>query len=157
MDDQPIARTILTLRTVLLAIAGGIVAFGAVAVVLVSTDAVRAQTQLGSALLPALAAAAVAAMVVFAVVRQASRATLRRADLAAVPPAKTLARFQGLTIIGGALAELPSLFGIVVFLLTRQWVALLAPVLGLAALSLLFPSRDKYARFAEAVTDSRNI
>jgi hypothetical protein len=149
VSDEAVARTILTLRLVLLAIALGIIVFSVVAAILVSTDAVPARPELGSSLLPALVAAAVLMMVVFVLVRQVLRADLR--------PEKLLPRFLALTIVSGALAELPSLFGVVVFLLTRQWAALLAPILGLAALVLLFPSRDKFARFAESAARSRDI
>jgi len=149
MDDLAIGRMMLTLRLVLLAIAAGIIVFGVVAAILVSTDAVPARPQLGASLLPALLVAAVLMIVVFTLVRRVLRADLR--------PENLLARFQALTIVGGALAELPALFGVVVFLLTRQPVALLAPVLGLGALALLFPSRDKFARFVESATGSRDI
>ncbi len=157
MWDEMIARTILTLRIVLVAIAAGIITLGVLAVVLVSTDAVPAQPKLGSTLLPALLIAIVLMSAVFVLVRQGIRAALRRAAAGAVGPGKLVARYRTLNVVGCALAELPALFGIVVFLLTRQWVALLVPILALGALGLLFPTRDKFDRFAESVTGSRDI
>ena len=157
MWEQAIARTILTLRLALLAIAGGIIVFGIVAGVLVSAEVVPAQPRLGSSLLPALLIVAVLMIVAFLLVRQGIRTALTRTQPGGRTPELLLARFRTLNIVGSALAEVPAMFGIVVFLLTRQWVALLAPALSLGALALLFPSPDKYARFAEDVAGSRDI
>jgi hypothetical protein len=161
MADEPVARVILTLRLVFFAIAAGIVVFGTVAAVLVAGGTVPARPELGSLLLPALLVAAVLTSVAFLVVRQAILAGLPRTDPAVgaveMPLPTLLGRFHALTIVGGALAELPSLFGIVVFLLTRQWIALLVPILGLVVLVLLIPSRDRFTRFTERVTRSRDI
>lgn len=157
MTNEPVARTILTLRLLALAVAGGIVVFGVVATVLVSNEVIPARPELGAALLPALLVAAVLMIVVYAIVSRALRAALRQEATGGVPSERLLAHFRALHIIGSALAELPAMFGIVVFLLTRRWVALLAPALGLGALLLSFPSRDTFARFADGVSGGREI
>jgi hypothetical protein len=157
MWDEVIGRTILTLRIVLLAIAGGIITFGVLAAVLVRTDAIPAQPKLGATLLPVLLIVVVLMIVVLVLVRLGVRGALRRVQPDDVGPETLIARYRTLNIVSSTLAELPALFGIVVFLLTRQWIALLVPLLALGWLALLFPSRDKYARFAESATGSRDI
>ncbi len=161
MADDAITRMILTVRLVLLAIAAGIIVLGVVAGVLVTGGNIPAQPKLGSLLLPALLVVAAMMVVVFLLVRQLMLAGLRRGEpgdrAGEVPAQKLLGRFQALTIVGGTLVELPALFGVVVFLLTRQWVALLVPALGLGSLILLFPSRDKFTRFADGINGSREV
>ncbi len=156
MADEPVGRMLLTLRVILLAITISIVAFGIVAVVLVTGGTFTTRPHLATPLLPVLGLTAAALIVVYLVVRRALIAGLRRAGASEtateVREAALVGRFQALTIIGGALAEAPSLFGIVVFLLTGQWMALLVPALGLGAVVLLIPSRDRLARFSAEVT-----
>jgi hypothetical protein len=156
MADEPVGRTLFTLRVILLAVITGIVALGIVAVVLVAGGTFTTRPHLATPLLPVLGLTTAALIVVYPVVRQALIAGLRRAgagEMATeVRGAALVGRFKALTIIGGALAEAPSLFGIVVFLLTGQWLALLVPALGLGAVVLLIPSRDRFARFSAEVT-----
>jgi hypothetical protein len=59
-----------------------------------------------------------------------------------------------LTLIGCAMAEGASLFGIVALLITGHWLAIVVPALGLALLGLQFPTRAKFSSFADAVTRS---
>lgn len=156
MTDERVGRMIVTLRVVWAAIVLGLLSFTAVAVALVTGGTFSTQPRLAPLLLSILGLSAAAMIVVFQVVRQTLLAGLRRArrsdPATEVPLEKLVNGFQAMTIVGGALAEAPGLFGTVVFLLTGHWLALLVPLVSCGVLGLLFPSRDRFTRFAVQVT-----
>ncbi|MFQ5807112.1 MAG: hypothetical protein ACE5I3_11750, partial [Phycisphaerae bacterium] len=69
-----------------------------------------------------------------------------------VPKEELAKGFNLLTIIGGALAEGLSLFGLVILLVSGNWLAVAAPVIGLLLLAAQLPTRDRFNRFAGNVT-----
>jgi hypothetical protein len=156
MTDTNIERTLLVLRLVLLAMGAGIIAFAGIAIFLVTGGHVTTRPDVASLLLPGLGLVAATALVAYVLVRRALLATLRR--LPQTPQTQDAVRrrlvsgFMLLTIAGGAMAEAPSLVGAIIFMQSGHWAALLAPLLGVGALVLLFPSRDKFERLAAQVT-----
>ena len=156
MNDEHVQRVFVSVRLVVVALAAGTIAFASLSGFLVAGGAITWQPQQAGTLLPVLVLAALGAASGYVVLRRAIAANLRRsyqtqADRDA-PPVPLVSGYQTLTILGAARAEGPGLFGVVVFLRTGQWVALAVPAVSLAALALLFPTRDKLARFVVQVT-----
>ena len=68
---------------------------------------------------------------------------------------EALARhYMTLILIGCALAEGFSLFGIVILLVSGVWWAAAAPAVGLALIVLQVPTRDKFSQFVSRATGS---
>jgi hypothetical protein len=64
-----------------------------------------------------------------------------------------LPRFLALTILRGALLEGSGIFGAVVYMMTGQGAALLAPVLSAGLmLTMVFPTRERFEGFVRDVT-----
>ena len=137
------------------AMAMGIIAFAVVVVVLVRGGAVAPQMDDAKLLLAALAAVAVPAIPIYLVLRQAFVKKLREKHGNAADkdlPIEELAKqYFALTIIGGALVEGPSLFAIVIVLLTGNLASLVVPALGLIAFALLLPTQERFDSFVESV------
>ena len=57
--------------------------------------------------------------------------------------------YHKLTIVRGVLAEWPTLFCIVIFLLAGFWPILAGLLLGLAHFALIFPTKDRYDTFTQ--------
>jgi hypothetical protein len=156
MMDSEVDQVVRTLRIVMVAMLAGVVGFGAIAVILVVGGNIATQPQNANMLLAVLACFAVTGIVAYVVVRTALTGNVRRSceGLAVdqVPAATLLKGFQMITLIGGALAEGVSFFGIVILLVTGAWLALAAPAVGVVLIALQAPSRDKFKRFAGSVT-----
>lgn len=68
--------------------------------------------------------------------------------------ARIAANFVTLTLISGSLAEGFGLFGAVIYLITGDSYALVAPAIALFLIARLLPIRDRLARFTELVERS---
>jgi hypothetical protein len=154
--EAEVDQAVRILRTIIVAMLAGVVGFGTIAVILVVGGYAGTQPQLATMMLAALGGLAVVELVGYTVVRAGITGNTRRScqgqgpDLA--PSEELLKGFQTITLIGAAMAEGLSLFGIVVLLVTGVWLALAAPAVGVVLIALQTPSRDKFNRFAGSVT-----
>jgi len=110
------------------------------------------------ALFIALAGLGVMSALMWPFIRSAQSKTARAA-IARAADASALRRAigEGLRIrvmVGAALVEGFGLFGTVVYLLTRQPLALVAPALSAVFLLATFPSRERLERIARELTSS---
>jgi hypothetical protein len=148
-------------RLVIAAMAMGIIGFAAVVVLLAAGGRMNADPQLADILLIVLAILAVAQVPVYVFVRRAILANLRRtcdSRTSGEAAAQELTKgFNALTITGGAMAEGLSLFGLVILLLSGNWLALAGPLVGLLLLAVQFPTRDKLRRFVESATGQHRV
>ncbi len=155
MANTSLPRTVLVPRLILTAMLLGIVTLGVVAVVWVHTGRATLQPQLGRLLFPALALAAVPVVVAYLLLRGGVLGRLRH-EAAHTPERVTVevvgVRLLPVTIVGGALAEGLSLFGVVVYLLTGHVPALAAPAAGIVALLFLMPSAARIGRLTSMLT-----
>ncbi|MEM9083399.1 MAG: hypothetical protein AAGB34_07375 [Planctomycetota bacterium] len=62
------------------------------------------------------------------------------------------ASYSSATVIRAAFIEGPTLFAVVILLLTGEWYMLAAIVAGLALLAGIFPTQSRYDRFFDRVT-----
>lgn len=156
MRDTDARPTLQQLRLIVMAMGAGVIIFGLIVILLVARERVNTDADLARPLLAALGALAVVEIVAYVVLRKLLMGSMRRRWLGQAVedvPAEELTRgFQALTLIGAALAEGLSLFGLVVVLVTGTWPAIVATVAGLLALALAMPTRDKLNRFAANVT-----
>jgi hypothetical protein len=156
MADTETDAVLRVLRIIIAAMMMGIIAFGVVVAALLGAGIVEGDAQLGKILLIALAAVGAAELPAYFAVRMAILGNLRRAGREGKPEDASSGRpaggFNTLTLIGAALAEGFSLFGLVVVLVSGQWLALAAPLVGLILLARQFPTRDKFDRFVASVT-----
>ena len=146
-------RVLRPLQFVIASMIVGILAFGLVAVI---AGGIRsAGPPVAPVLLPALGAVALAEIPAYILVRQGIVERLRRrldqsaADLTAY---MFVGPFTTLTIIGGALAEGPSLFGIVVYWVTGDGLALVVPLVGVLVLARLYPTRGRLCTFLSRIS-----
>jgi hypothetical protein len=155
-SDENIARALLPLQFIVLALLSGIVVFSGATIYLVTNGRVTADPGLLLPLGPAVGLFALAEFVGFVFVRRGIMDALRRvveeSGTDALPPARLLASFRVLTIIGAAMAEGVSLFGVVVVLLTGNWAAFAVAAVGLLVLVRLFPTRGRYDAFTYRIT-----
>jgi hypothetical protein len=151
-----VSQALLVLRLLVAAIAGSLVIFAGIAVLLVRSGTTEGMPELIQTLLPILGLVAILELPVYATIRRGILSKARQAweheSPRDEPAAELLPSYSMLTIIGGALAEGFGLFGTVVFLLTGSWPALAAPAIALVVLAAAFPSRDRLNRFVTAVT-----
>jgi hypothetical protein len=156
MANDKLHPNVQNLRLMIPAMAMGVIIFAAIVIFLVAGWRMNTDPTLENPLLLALAALAVMEIVVYVVMRKVITGNLRRRWLghaAEDVPADELAKcFQTLTLVGAALAEGLSLFGIVTLLITGNWLAIAAPAVGLLLIALHFPTRDKFNRFAGNAT-----
>ena len=156
MADTETDAVLRVLRIIIAAMMMGIIAFGVVVAILVGADIVEEDAQLAKILLIALAAVGAAELPAYFGVRAAMLGNLRRAGGEGKPEDASSVSLAGgfntLTLIGAALAEGFSLFGLVVVLVSGQWLALAAPLVGLILLARQFPTRDKFNQFVASVT-----
>jgi hypothetical protein len=151
-----VSQALLVLRLLVAAIAGSLLIFAGIAVLLVRSGTTESQSALIPTLLPILGLVAILELPVYLIIRRRIVVKARqtwecepaRDDLAA----ELLPSYSMLTIIGAALAEGFGLFGTVVFLLTGSWPALAAPAIAFVVLAAAFPSRDRLNRFVTAIT-----
>lgn len=155
----PPTTSIKTLRIMLIAMIAGILAFGIVACLLAPLGG--DDSQLANVLLLVLALMAVGELSAYVVIRMVILGKLRQAvaDSANTDDPQTLVLpvFYQITIIGAAMAEGLSLFGLVIFLLFAAPPALIAPVLGVVLIAARFPSENKLANFTLDVTGRQPI
>jgi len=156
MADRQVEQALQTLRLVVAAMIFGLVSFGAITVFLITGGTMTSRAELARVLLPILGLLVLAEIPVYVVLRRAVLAKLRRISDAdsteQIPTDQTIQSFTTLTIVGAALAEGPSLFGIIIFLLSGNWLAMVAPALGLLLLAALLPTRGKFDHFTSGAT-----
>lgn len=155
IDETKAENVLLMLRGVIAAMAMGVATFAGISLYLVQTGTMGNQPDLGKILLLVLAAMAIAELPAYFVIRRVLVGQLRGQLEAAGASERDQLIGQGFSstvIIGAAMAEGLGLLGVLTYLLSGQWVALVAPVLTLIVLISLFPSRWKLDNFAEEVT-----
>ncbi len=156
MTNDKLHPSLQNLRLIIPAMALGVIIFAAIVIFLVAGGRMNTHPTLENPLLLALVALAVMEVVAYIVIRKVITGNLRRRWLGHaaedVPPDELAKWFQTLTLVGAALAEAPSLFGLVILLITGNWLAIAAPAIGLLLIALHFPTRDKLNRFAGNVT-----
>lgn len=159
MTDGEINRVLTPLRLIIAAMAIGVITFGGIAIFLVHGGAVETDSQLVPVLLPVLGVIGIGAIVAYLGFSRIMRARLRHASEDAssdeIDTGRCAGAFNTLTIAGGALAEGASFFGIVAYLLTGNGLTLIVPGLGLLAMAVLFPSRERFQRFVADITQRR--
>ncbi len=150
VDDHPLEpkRALLTLRLVVLALCGSLVAFAIVAAVVVeSAGRIGINAETGNILLATLGMFMIAEVPAYVLVRRSLLAGLRQAPREQTgggePTQHEIKTFTTLTVVGAAMVESTGLFGIVTYMVSGSHVALLAPALGLLALGLQLPTRAK--------------
>lgn len=153
-DEMP--ASLQNLRLIIPAMAMGMILFAAIVIFLITSGRMDTDPEPANLLLLVLAALAVAELAAYVVIRKVITGNLRRRWLGHavedVPPEELLKWFQTLTLVGAAMAEGLSLFGLVILLVTGNWPAIVAPAIGLLLIALHFPTRDKLNRFAGSVT-----
>ncbi len=156
MADTETDAVLRMLRIVIAAMMMGIIAFGVVVAILVGADIVERHAEIGNVLLTALAAVGATELPAYFVVRMAILGNLRPACRDGRPEDTSSVSLTGgfntLTLIGAAMAEAFSLFGLVVVLVSGPWLALAAPIVGLILPTRQFPTRDKSNQFVAGVT-----
>jgi F0F1-type ATP synthase membrane subunit c/vacuolar-type H+-ATPase subunit K len=152
-DEQTHQKRLLTLRIIVAAMAGSLLVFGAIAVVLgpISDDA--SDPQQGQVFLLVLIFFAVSEVVAYAVVRRVHvgrlQANYQQADDSALP--EVWQGFMVLTIIGCAMAEGIGLFGLVIVMLEGVGPALAVAFVAWLALLVQFPRSGQFEAFASRV------
>lgn len=154
MTRSEVDQLLMPLRLIIAAMAFGIIAFGVLAGVLGGSTA---DAGLANLLLLILAMFIVAAPPAFFFVRSTllrqARDWWANEDTQSAPPlTEFVQRYTVIVIIGGALAEAPALFGVLIYLLAGTPLALVAPVLALLAFGRLFPMRSRFNDFVAGVT-----
>ncbi|MBU0617697.1 MAG: hypothetical protein KKI02_08260 [Planctomycetes bacterium] len=153
-DDMP--PNLQNLRLIIPAMAMGVILFAAIVIFLITGGSMSTNPELANVLLFTLVALAVMELAAYVVVRKVITGNLRRRWLGHavedVPPEELLKWFQTLTLVGAAMAEGLSLFGLVILLVTGNWLAIVAPAIGLLLIARHFPTRDKLNRFGGNVT-----
>jgi hypothetical protein len=146
------------LKILLGAMAAGIVAFIGVCFIIrqpVGPLPPRPDDHGHAILLIVLVGLGLAELPAYFVVRSAIKTQLRRefehadGDVQKVEP---VGAYFTLTIIAAALAEAWGLFGAIIYILSGAWVAIIAPVVTVAILIGLLPTRYKYDCFVEDVS-----
>jgi len=153
-DEMP--ASLQNLRLIIPAMAMGVIVFAAIVVFLITSGGMNTDPEPANLLLLVLAALAVMELAAYVVIRKVMMGNLRRRwvgrPVEDVPPEELARGFQTLTLVGAALAEGFSLFGLVILLVTGNWLAIAASAIGLLLIALHFPTRDKLSRFAGNVT-----
>jgi hypothetical protein len=153
-DDMP--PNLRHLRLIIPAMAMGVILFAAIVIFLISSGSINTDPQAANVLFLLLAAFAVIELAAYVVIRRVITGKLRRrwVDHAVEdsPPEGLAQAFQALSLVGPAMAEGLSLLGLVILLITGNWLAIVAPAIGLLLIAFLFPKRDKFNRFAANIT-----
>jgi len=154
-DMTPSNMSISTLRIVVIAMTVGVAAFTGVVYAIGSTRGALGRPASSEIMLAVLAALAAGAALAYFVVRRVIVSQLQRrcAGLDSHEDVTTLlmSQFFTLTVLGCALAEGPGLFGAVIYLLTQNALALLAPALAVLLLLAQFPTDGRFGSFSIAV------
>lgn len=156
MVNSEVDQAVRMLRIVVTAMVLGVIGFGAVVVWLVAGGTVRANPEIADVLLLVLVGLAVAEVPAYLAVRTAMIGNLRRSRGDQAPeevPIEALAKvYSTVTLIGSALAEALSLFGLVILLVSGTWWALAAPLAGVALIAMQLPSQYKFGCFVSNTT-----
>ena len=130
--------------------------FGVLTVFLILGKIVETRPDMANLLLATLGGLVVMEIPAYVIVRNVALGKLQQQYQGRTPDdaiGVELAKgFVQITLIGAAMAEGISLFGLVILLITGNWLALIAPVLGLLVIAMQFPTRDKFGRFASDIT-----
>jgi len=156
MNNDHMPPNLQNLRLIIPAMAMGVIIFAAIVIFLITGGSMSTDPEPANLLLLVLAAFAVTELAAYVVVRKVVAGNLRRRWLGRavedVPSEELVKWFQTLTLVGAALAEGLSLFGLVILLITGNWLAIAAPAIGLLLIARNFPTRDKFNRFAGSIT-----
>jgi hypothetical protein len=154
----PAQPTIKSLRIIVVTMIAGIVTFLAVALALAPLGE---DPQLASVLLLVLALFAFTELPAYFIIRMVMLGKLRQ-TLAEKPDIDdptplVMPAFTTLTITGCAMAEGIALFSIVIFLLSANPLALIAPILAILIIATRFPTEDKLAGWTASLTGRRRL
>ncbi len=154
--ETNVDRIAKTGQILVFAMLAGIVAFGGVVMAIGPTGGEEPPD--ATVLLIALAAVAVTEIPAFVVIRMGIVGNLKKrhgSRAAGDPiPDEIVNAHMVLTLIGGAMAEGVGLFGLVIVLLTGNWLAMIAPALAIVILAAFIPSRAKIERFAAGLAET---
>ncbi len=155
MDEDAAAR-LRPLKIIVASMLAGIVVLSLVALGVVRADSVSQDQGLALVLLVVLALLALGELPAYFVIRQALIAKLRAEKRDEESDQRRLSQFLSpfttLTILAGAMAEGFGLFGAVVFMVTGQPAALVAPAIAALFLTAVFPSEQRLRAFVATVT-----
>lgn len=146
---MPAAPPLRTTRTIVLALALGVLAFSGVVVALRLTASPDMDPETAQLLLVVLGGLAVSEGGLYVVLRRSfvGRAVAAREEsLALLRQGLTPPALHTLAIVGGALAESVGLLGTIAVLLGASWYALAAPILAVGLILLQVPSQERLAR-----------
>lgn len=155
MVIQELPKQLFPLQIIIPVMAAGMIAFGVITSVLTPVGKPEAIADLTNILLLVLALLAASEIPAFFIVRMGRIAKLRK-TLSDRKPEECLkpiaATYLQITLIGAAMAEGIGLFGIVIVLITGNWLVGLAPLLALLVLVMLFPRLGAFQSFASNAT-----
>jgi hypothetical protein len=144
------------LRLIIPAMALGVIFFAAIVIFLITGGRMSTKPELAHVMRFTLVALAALELAAYVVIRKVVTGKLRQKwsgrAVHDAPPEELAQAFLVLSLAGAAMAEGLSLYGLVILLLTGDWLAIMAPAIGLLLIVLHFPSRDKFNRFAGTVT-----
>ena len=153
--EQEIRTALRPLAIIIVALCAGIIAFGAVLVVLDSSRLPIVPTD-PNILLYVLAALAASSFVALAVVRMAFVRRLqqqwREQPLESDPTLDFVGQFFQITLISAAIVEGLAMFALVTFMLTHNWIAFGAAAACVPIIATMFPTADRLRRFAAMIT-----
>ena len=156
MNDEDTPLYLRRLRLIILAMTMGVIVFAAIVIYLITFGGMSTRPDLANVLLAALVAQAALEIVLYFVARKLINDWLRQRQSGqagdSVAPSDLVRAFFTISLIVAGLAEGLSLFGLVILMLTGNWLAIVAPAIGLLLIALRFPSNDKFNRFAASVT-----
>jgi hypothetical protein len=155
---DPVDQTIQQLRFVVMALMGGLVAFTITAVFMGSVLPNPRDPALSRVLMIGVAVVVMGTAMSALAIRRTLVGGLRArgAELRALadPSAQLLEPYRRLTIVSASLTEAVALFALVVYMVTKNVLAIAVAAGAVAFLFLQLPSRDRLRRFAEEVTAS---
>lgn len=144
-SEAPLLRTA---QIVLSALLVGVMTFAIVAV-FARPQLGEPDEELGKKLLLVLAGLAFLQLPVYALVRKRSVRLLSRRfqdARAEIRKGRIPRELMGLSVIGGAMAEGLGIFGTTAFLVSGQWLALIAPALAIILIGVQIPGRESIER-----------
>ena len=154
--QSPNAPTLMTLRIIVIAMIVGVAGITGLFVAMASSGRAPVSTAPDAPFLPILAAICVAVVPGYIllrglIVRQAQR---RCSQVESEPDIRNVLMMQyfSVTVLGAGMAEGPGLFGAVIYLLTQNSLALIAPALAVLVMLAMFPTDDRFGGFSITVT-----
>lgn len=154
--SDPIPRGIATLRIIAFALVTGVTLFLIVAAFVAPVGGPGTQRHRGLFVSVSFILA-IAHVAGYVLIRRSIVSRTAALPRPSEPSAQTawLQAYQGLTLIGCALAEGAALVAIVFYLLTAEPMLTVVPVFGIVAIALQFPSIDRFESFAAAALAAR--